>query len=90
MENPEVLTAYAAIIAGWTQLISDSVERFALSRGVTLKLGDWKQVIALLLGGLGTYLSLYQPELFQQIAILISGGGATGLVSFVIKKFVRK
>lgn len=89
MEHADILTAYAAIIAGWTQLLSDMIERFMRQYKTDFRLGDWKQLIALLLGALGTYLSLSQPELLNQITILISGGGATGLISFLLKKFVK-
>ena len=89
MEHADILAAYATLIAGWTQLISDIIERFMKQYKSDFRLGEWKQFIALLLGALGTYLSLYQPELLNQIAILISGGGATGLISFILKKFVK-
>ena len=62
----------AAFVLGATQIVK--------SLGILPK--KWTPVVAILLGGGATYLSLYQVDLWQQLSLFLIGLTTTGLVSF--------
>jgi len=60
-------------VLGTTQIIKDA----GFVRGTAL------QVVAVVLGGLATYMSIYQPLLLVQITPLLQVLGLTGGISFL-------
>jgi len=68
----ETLTV-GAFVLGMTQLIKDT----GLVKGQALK------VLAVLIGGVATYVSIYHAGIWDQISILLISLGVTGSVSFV-------
>lgn len=61
-----------AFTVGFTQLIKDT--------GVVK--GQWLKIVAICLGGLGSYLFQYHPNLWIGMSEVILAASATGLVSF--------
>ena len=62
-----------AFVLGVTQIIKD----FGLDRGQYLKL------IAILLGALAMYLTVYRPETWETVSSICLAAGITGSVSFI-------
>lgn len=70
----------AAFVLGMTQVIKDG----------GFITGQWLKLVAVALGAFATFLSLYYPELWQQLSAILVSVGVTGSVSFVneqTKKF---
>lgn len=62
-----------AFVVGFTQIIKDH----GLVQGKAL------QLVAIALGAVATYLTQYQPDLWNSLSTVLLAVGATGAVSFV-------
>ena len=69
MENSLSILAF---VVGFTQLIKDT----------KIVKGQWLKLVAIGLGGLGSYLFQYHPNLWIGMSEVILAASATGIVSF--------
>ena len=76
------LTAFIGLVVGATQVVKDEFKK----RGMPI--GDWSRVVAFVLGGLGTYVMAFHPQLWDSvIPVLIMFLGTGG---FSIAKEMKR
>ncbi len=76
MENTLTITAF---VLGMTQVVKD----LGWLSGQPLKL------LAIVLGGFATFVTLYYPEVWEQLTAVLIAVGVTGGVSFVDERLDR-
>lgn len=73
MENALTIGAF---VFGLTQMIKET--------GYVK--GEWLKLVAIVLGAIGTFISMYYPEMWQQLSAILIAVGVTGGVSFTNEK----
>jgi len=70
MQEPITILGF---VVGGTQIVKD----------LGFVSGNWLKAVAVILGGVATYLTVYEPMLWEQLTGLIVAIGGTGGVSYI-------